>query len=616
MRIRTCCAAIALVLTMIAAAGAAEALDVKRYMPLSEIEPGMAGVGKTTLVGTNIVEFQVKVLAVIKRVGPERDLIIVRCSGAGLEESGIIAGMSGSPIYIGGRLIGALAYSFSYAKLPIAGVQPIEQMLRVTERPGREAAAAANAAAPSSAGNAAADSQPGADASVAVPVAALGLARLPAALAGREMCEMTAIKAPVMVAGMAAGPLSRLRDELAPLGLVPMAGGGGGADIKLPASSILEPGAPLAISMVRGDTEVTTMGTITEITGDRLYGFGHGMLNLGEADYPLMTGVAHVVIPTLTSSFRLGAPVREVGRLVGDEETAVLGRLSKDRAPMIPMTFKITGPAKDHTKTYHYEMVHQTVLTPMLASNLIASSLTHQSELPRDHTITYRITVRPVGEKPIVRENVVASPAGDLFLELQVRSLVVQLLQNQFHPIKIESIDVEATIEPVSRLADLEDVRPLRNTVRPGGTVPVEVRIRPYHADPLWIVVNVAVPADYPEGTVRATLCGGDEAMRQESREVPVRVRPDSAATLLAALARQQRRDQLFIRLESPGDGVAIGSDELPNLPASMRSVLSDSARREVSPVKEARVTNRAVPYVLQGSRTIELKVDRKAPEQ
>jgi hypothetical protein len=407
--------------------------------------------------------------------------------------------------------------------------------------------------------------------------------------------------------------LDLLRDELAPLGLVPMAGGG--VDVELPVASVLQPGAPLAIPMVRGDAEITTMGTITDIVGDRLYGFGHGMLSQGETDLPLMTGIAHVVIPSLQSSFRLGAPVREVGRLVWDEDVAVFGRLTKDRAPLVPVSIKVVGPGKGRVNTYHYEVIRHRMLTPTLVATVVGNSLSGKSDLPRDHTITYRLTVRPVDEAPIVRENVVTSPSGDMLVEMQLRQLLVQLLENPFRSMKIESVDIEATIEPVSRLADIEEVRPLRNAVRPGGTVPVEVRVRPFHAEPVWIKVDVAVPAQYAEGTFRVTVCGADEALRLEARETPSRFHPDSAAGLLALLARQERRDQLFVRLESPGEGLAIGADELPNLPASMRAVLSDSARREVSPVTAAHVIARPMPYVLQGSRTVELKVDRKAPE-
>jgi hypothetical protein len=366
---------------------------------------------------------------------------------------------------------------------------------------------------------------------------------------------------------------------------------------------------------MRGDAEATGMGTITEIAGDRLYAFGHAMFGFGEADYPLMTGVAKVVIPSLMRSVRMGAPVDEVGRLAWDEQTAIFGRLSKERAAMVPVSVKITGPSKGVVRSYRYEVIRHPRLSPSLAGAAVGNSITVQSDLPRDHTVTYRVTVKPVGRPPVVRDNLVASPDGDMYVEAQVRTVLALAMDNPFACVPIESVDVEATIEPECRLAEIQEVRALGNAVRPGGTMPVEMKIRPWRAEPKWVRVDVPVPADYPDGTYRATLCGADESVRSEMREVPSRFRPEDVDSLLTILGRGERRDQLFIRLEAPGAGLAIGREELPNLPATMRAVLSESARRQVSGVAQPRVSKQQMPYVLQGSGDVTLTVDRHAPE-
>jgi hypothetical protein len=145
--------------------------------------------------------------------------------------------------------------------------------------------------------------------------------------------------------------------------------------------------------------------------------------------------------------------------------------------------------------------------------------------------------------------------------------------------------------------------------------MPIDMQIRPWRAEPRWVQVEVPIPADYPDGTYRLTLCGADEALRSEMREVPARFRPEDVAGLLTILGRNERRDQLFLRLEAPGIGLSIGRDELPNLPPSMRLILSDSARRQVSGVSVPRITRRPMPYVLQGSGEVTVTVDRHAPE-
>jgi hypothetical protein len=612
-------AAVLFAAVLVGRAGA-EPLDLKRYMPASEVQAGMTGVGKTTLQGTEIVEFQVRVLAVLKNAGPKNDLIVVRCSGAGLEESGIIAGMSGSPVYIGGRLIGAVAYAFQWGKLPLAGVQPIDQMLAVSDAKSWAVRGATQAVGEQR--EAGVRPLESGTSDLKFQISDTGISDLKCKItdmvaeapAGRGAFDFQPIQTPVTVSGLSPRVLERFRQDLAPYGMVPMMSGG--FDPSRPVKARLEPGAPLVVCLMRGDMEATGSGTITEVSGDRVYGFGHAMFGFGEADYPLMTGVAQVVVPSLMRSFRIGASVGEVGRLLWDEQTAVFGRLTKERAAMVPISVKISGPAKGAVRTYRYEMIRHPKLSASLAGMATANSLVVQSELPQEHTVAYRVAVKPVGRPPVVRENLAVSPDADGYVEAQVRMMLLLAMDNQFCSVPVESVEVEATVEPGSRLAEIQEVRALRNSVRPGGTMPVEMKVRPYRAEPRWMRVEVQVPDDYADGSYRLTLCGADDALRSEMREAPTRFRPDDVDSLLAILGRSERRDQLFVRLETHGAGLAIGRDELPNLPSSMRTILAESARRQISGVAQPRVSKQAVPYVLQGSGDVTITVDRYAPEQ
>jgi hypothetical protein len=339
------------------------------------------------------------------------------------------------------------------------------------------------------------------------------------------------------------------------------------------------------------------------------------MFGQGETDLPLMTGIGHVVIPSLMNSFRLGAPVAEVGRLTWDEQTAVFGRISKDRAAMIPISVKVTGPSAGSVHTYRFEIARSRRLSAALAAAVASNSLEAHAQLPRDYTMAYRVSVKPAGRPAITRDNLAVSPDGDMHFEGQIRTLVGMTMENPFRNLDVESVDVEATIEPVSRMAEIHEVRLLRNVVRPGGTVPIDMNIRPWRAGPKWVRVEVQIPAEYPEGTYRLRLCGADDSLRQEMREAPARFQPDDIDGLLGLLGRNERRDQLVVRLDVPGDGLAIGRDELPRLPAAMRSVLADSARRQISGVRQPRVTRQPMPYVLQGVGEVEVTVNRHAPE-
>ncbi len=587
--------------------------DDTHIMPVDEIRPGMTGVGRTTLKGTRIVEFDVEVIAVIEKYGPKQDLILCQCSGAGLERSGIIAGMSGSPVRIDGRLIGAVAYAYRWSKVPICGVQPIEQMhgvmARYRHRPDPPAGSGVRSAGVETAPSAA----PPNGSAVAVPASALSRADLPPGLPERNVYQMHPIRTPVMVSGLPRATIDRLADDLAPYGLVPMAGGG--AERDPPPDAKLEPGAPLAVAMLRGDIQMTTMGTITDVVDDHLYAFGHSMFGFGEANFPMMTGVAKAVIPSLQRSFRMGAPAKEVGRIVWDEETGVLGHLGDDRAPMVPMTVTVTGPAKGLERSYACEMIHSRDLSGLLAATAVSGGLLAHSDLPLDHTVRYRVRVKPEGHEAIVRENVAVSPSGSLQVSSVVRHVVGMVVENPFRNLGLESVEVEARVQRGRQFAEIEKSRALRNTVRPGGTVPVELKIRPWRRTPRWITVNVRIPDDYPEGSYSVVLCGGDEALRQEQREAPTRFQPDDLDSLLEVLGREKARDRLYVRLERPGEGIAIGRDELPNLPASMRSLLITAARQPVTRVTGSIVTTRPMDWVMEGGRQLTVTVDREAPE-
>ena len=243
------------------------------------------------------------------------------------------------------------------------------------------------------------------------------------------------------------------------------------------------------------------------------------------------------------------------------------------------------------------------------------AQLTH-AELPDDHTVRYRVAVTPEGREPIVHDNLAVSPNGDIVVEAVVRHVVGMVVDNPFENLNVESVEIEAAVERGRRMAEIEVARVLKNAVRPGGTVPVELRIRPWREEPRWIIVNVAVPDDYPDGTYDLVLCDGEEALRQEQRESPARFRSVDLNSLLELVGTYRRRDQLYVRLKRPGAGIAVGREELPNLPPSMRTVLAASARQKVTPVTESLVTTRPMAWVLLGGQQVQITVDRQAPER
>jgi hypothetical protein len=260
-------------------------------------------------------------------------------------------------------------------------------------------------------------------------------------------------------------------------------------------------------------------------------------------------------------------------------------------------------------------MINSRDMSSLLSATAVGAGIIAHSMPPLDHTVRYSVRVKPVGQKALVRENVAVSPDADSYVMAVVRHLVSMAMENPFENLDLESVEAEVHIEPGRRMAEIEKSRALRNRVRPGGTIPIEVRIRPWRQAPRWLTVEVPVPEDYPDGTYTVVVCGGEEALRQERQEVPARFDPQDLAGMLHLITRENPRDRLYVRLERPGRGIAIGADELPNLPGSMRSVLTTAARRQVTPVRPSRVTTRPMDWVMMGGRKLTITVDREAPE-
>src|SRR5436305_411368 len=321
----------------------------------------MKGKGQTVMVGTKLEEFGAEVLGVMKGVSPGRDMVLCRLDGCNLEHAGIIQGMSGSPIYIDGKLLGAVAFAWEFAKDPIAGVTPFSQMVEYVRSNDKRIAAEATL-----------EKGP-------VRAASLdGLWRLdesngpaldpngPMAVSGGGLGGMRAIATPMSASGFTPRALALLSERFQPIGLAPMAGGKAQERIiKEEGDKALVPGAPLSIGMVTGDFDISGIGTVTHVEGDRVYGFGHPMFSLGTCDFPLMTGYIHTVYPRASVSMKMGSPLKTVGVLDTDVSTGVAGRLGL-KPDMLPVTVRVKSGRYSDPRTFNVQVVREPNLMAML----------------------------------------------------------------------------------------------------------------------------------------------------------------------------------------------------------------------------------------------------------
>src|SRR5262245_8728847 len=307
----------------------------ERYWNVDHVRRGMKGEGRTVLVATKIETFQAEVLGVLKNTSPGRDLVLCRLSGLDLEKSGVIAGMSGSPIYLDNKLLGAVAYAWAFGKEPIAGVTPFAQMHRYVEAYERRDTAEQDR--PTRVGLAAPVRAGGRDFDTVTvshsfddpqPTAADGLWLVP-------------LRTPLAGTGFTPHSLSLLRDRFRTAGMVPMQGGAVTGKVAEEARNLkLEAGGALSVALVTGDFDLSGIGTVTHIEGKRVYGWGHPFFGLGACEFPLMTGYVHAICPRQSISFKMGSPLRTVGVINADVSTCIAGWL--DREPdMLPLRMTV-----------------------------------------------------------------------------------------------------------------------------------------------------------------------------------------------------------------------------------------------------------------------------------
>ena len=589
--------------------------DPKTYWDVDDIRPGMKGKGQTVMVGTKLEEFGAEVLGVMKGVSPGRDMVLCRLDGCKLEHSGIIQGMSGSPIYIDGKLLGAVAFAWEFAKDPIAGVTPFQQMVQyVRSNDKRIAAEAAVEAGPARAASLdrlwRLDEPEGPALALAGPLAASG-----GGLAG-----MRPIATPLSASGFSPRALALLGERFHPIGMAPMAGGKAQEQIiKEEGDKPLVPGSPLSIGMVTGDFDLSGIGTVTHVEGDRVYGFGHPMLSLGACQFPMMTGYIHTVYPRASVSMKMGSPLKVVGVLDTDVSTGIAGRIGP-RPDMLPLSVTVKTGSYSETRTFHVQMVREPNLLSTLVMAVLTNAVDTEGNLPDELTARIKATINLKDHDPILFEDTVSGPRysgamGPSAMFTPVATMVNVLVRNSIKPVRIESIDCSVDIASGRTVANVESVRLESDRVEPGQTLKAFVTLKPFKGDRRVVELDLPLPADFPEGPHEVAICDLSSSLRRRFRNEPQLQEARDVGGLLRAIRTQidSSRTALSIHVASPDRGLAIHGQALPNLPGSARAVFA-SARQTADPAIRADLVGSVeTDWVIEGSQTIKFAVAKDA---
>jgi len=549
-------------------AGLGDLWDPARYISLEEIKPGMKGYCLTEYGIAGIEKFGLEVVDVVRNVDPGRDAILVRGTDERFQQTGPVAGCSGSPVYIDGRLAGALAFTWTYAKDPLYGATPIAEMLAV----GRGGASEKRTA------------QAGLALDFTAPIDLYevdkqlrdGLIR-----AGHGLQGSRYLPCPLITSGLPGEVREQLSTMVEPFGFMVVAGGGGGTGGTAAEAqkARLAPGACLAVPMVCGDISMSIYGTVTEVIGDKVYAFGHYLLGYGAIDLPMATAKVHTVVSNVASSFKLASVLETVGALTTDEAAGVVGRMGAE-AKMIPLTIRVDRYNDSASRLYNCRIVSNRLLTPFYLRMAMAGAAFQLGDLPLDHTIEYKVAIGIRNAEPVTFENV-SSGLGLNEMILESYSALGLLMNNPYERVDIDSVTCEIRILPRSIVSHIWAVDLSDSQVKAGQSIEVGVVVESVFAGKKKYRCRLDIPEELAPGKYELTVCGQREYEQFLAKSAPHRFIAESLPGLIDALNNSLRidRNKLHFLLALPPGGVVVEDAELPDLPATKTLVLQDGKR-------------------------------------
>jgi hypothetical protein len=581
-----------------------------QILPLTAVKEGMRGVAKTVFRGSTPEDFGVDILGILPgAIGPQQDLIIGRLNGGPADRTAVFAGMSGSPVYIDGKLIGAISYSFPFSKEPICGITPIEQMVAIFEKSQTTKAASIEPRALSFAELASTIWSPEKFAP-AVAGSAIRDSKL-ASIAGGSLQP---IATPLTFSGISQTALDAFAPQLMNAGLLPVASAGGAAKLtplKPADQNTLNGGASVSMELARGDYSIAASGTVTLRDGNKIYAFGHPFLSLGTSDLPMSESHVVTVVPNLNNSFKMAVSDSMVGSMTQDRSTGVYGQLGQ--APkMIPVKIDLET-SRGQQKTLSFEVVNDDFLTPLLLNIAIYNSLLANERGMGDSTIEINGAINIVGGADAISINrrVVGGQAAQSAAGL-IAIPVSALLRSKFDDAPIAGINLKIRSIDGAKVASLERLAVDKTQVRAGDSVEVEAYARTVGGKLFVERIPVTIPADTPAGALSIVI--GDGGAIQQNAAIQQFV-PKNIAELVTTLNRLKMPDRLYLQATRTTSGAVIGVDEMPDLPPSVLATLnSDRSVGGYKPSIQSVITEQELPpaeYVINGQQKLDIQVIR-----
>jgi hypothetical protein len=575
-------------------------IEKNQILPIEKITPGMKGYGVSDLGdGRGIQRFEVEVLGVLKRYAPRQDLILARVSGAGLETSGIIAGMSGSPIYIEDKLVGALAYGWPFSKDPICGITPIQSMLDI-----RHAPAAPPVPIAGSAGSAAQTTA--LLASFAQGHFSERFAELLRPFQAPVGGEATPLPLPVSFGG-AVGP-GRLFERVAEsAGWMAVPSGAAAPAAASAGSTALRPGSAVAAQLLSGDMDLSATGTVTWVEGNALLAFGHPFLSMGPVSMPMARAEVLTVLPSVFRSFKFAATGPVLGSISQDRSTGILGSFGA-RAPMVPITVRISSDQVP-MQTYHFQAVHNSMLTPILSAIAIDNVVTTLEKRAGERTLVWKSSIHTT-DRDVHWNSVFSGMAAREEAVTSLALLTNYLMANEFRDLTITGIDIEIAHSDRLQNARIVHVEAQKDRVRPGEEVPVWVDLVDFRGSSRRVVMTLKVPADTPPGPLMVYVGDGSSATAYDLGLIPSD--PHSLDQVLDFLGRIRPPNSLNLLAYRRSPGAIVVGEPLPSLPPSVVAVLRDRGPGEQTTpeLSYLRLQSESIEQPIPVTGSVRLRID------
>ena len=580
-------------------------------MSIDQVKAGQKGKGRTVFEQDRIEEFDVEVLGVLNNQQPKRDIIIARLSGRNLESTGVIAGMSGSPVYIDGKVIGAVAFSFPFAKEAIAGITPIGEMMRIPRETAKTGPGPAAAS----------------DAAWEIPFRpSLSLDELLARAGGRLPALESAaasgpalrpLPVPLVFGGFAPSVIDKAAPFFTRLGFRPLRAGGSVQALTKPgplATSPLRPGDPVTLQLVTGDIDLSAVGTVTYVDGNKILAFGHPLYNLGPVEYAMARARIITVVPTLDNSFKIATTGETIGSFTQDRTAGASGEIG--RMPrLVPVNIRLIDETGD-VKEYAFKVVNDRLLSPVMINMALSTFLGSEVRSAGDLTMTMRCDVYLESGQSVRLEDMFSGNFNAASQDMSglLTAVLFFLSNNPFESVGLHRIDVAVRTEERVRFANLDRVWLDKYEASPGEPISISVHYRGLGGETLVEDAGVLAP-NLPAGSEFQIIVGDAGSMQQvESGQYRATgFVPRSMSQILRLLNNLRKSNRIYFKVLATKPGLFLRGEEMPNLPPSMKSLFASPRAALPAPTEltSSTLTEYQLPvqYVFKGLAVVPVRI-------